>query len=136
MLARHRRGHALQRRDLNDLPGALLPKLGQRRAGDVEHAEHVGVELAPQVIVRQLLERAEQAEAGVVHHHVDALERFECGRNSRSRLVGVRHVESHRQCATRVALLEIGHAVGAASARHHSLVTLEHGLGKGSAKPR
>jgi hypothetical protein len=59
------------------VPGALTAQLRQHRPQHVEGAEDVGLELPPQILVGELLQRAEQSVAGVVDHHVDALERRE-----------------------------------------------------------
>lgn len=62
---------AFERGDLHDVAGALAAQLRQCRPGHVEHAEDVGLELPAQLVVGDLLERAEQAIAGVVDHDVD-----------------------------------------------------------------
>ena len=72
----HLRDAALadDRRDEQEMPGALLPEHRQRRASGVEGAEVVDVEELPHVLVRDLVQRPFDAESGVADHHVQSVE--------------------------------------------------------------
>ena len=65
---------AADRRHLDDVPAALRAQERQRRLGDPQRAEHVRLDLGARVGLGQLLDEAELAVAGVVHHDVEAAE--------------------------------------------------------------
>jgi hypothetical protein len=67
-------GIADDRRDVDDVTLARAAQMGQDGAGDLEQAEDVGLELALDLLRGRLLDRGQQAVAGVVHEDVDAAE--------------------------------------------------------------
>ena len=73
--AHHReRRDPADRRDLDDVPAALLAQDWQRSLGDPQRAEEVRLELRPDVLLAELLHQAEVPVACVVHHDVEAAE--------------------------------------------------------------
>ena len=62
--------------DLDDVPAALLAQEWQHLADHAEGTQQVGVELGPDVLLVELLDRAEEAVAGIVHDDIDASEVF------------------------------------------------------------
>ncbi len=85
------------RREVDDMAGALAAHVRQHGAGDVQQAEHVGAVDAQRLFGARLLDAAEQTVAGVVDQHVDPAERLhsDAGRFMRLRLIG--DVELHGQ---------------------------------------
>ncbi len=65
-----------RRRDekFRDVAGALLAAAAEHGARDREQTEHVGLVDAPHLVARRLLDRADDAVAGVVHQDVDPAE--------------------------------------------------------------
>ncbi|AUX41706.1 uncharacterized protein SOCE26_031280 [Sorangium cellulosum] len=84
---------AAHRREVQDQAGALLPELRKHGARHREEAEHVRLEDAPHLVALGLLDRADDAVAGVVHQHIDPAEPSDgsLDRGGDGRLV--RHVE-------------------------------------------
>ena len=58
------------------MAGALPAHMRQHRAGDAEQAEHIGAEQFCGLRGAGLLDRAEQAVAGIVDQDIDAAEFF------------------------------------------------------------
>ena len=67
-------GIADDRRDVDDVTLARAAQMGQDGAGDLEQAEDIGLELALDLLRGRLLDRGQQAVAGVVDEDVDAAE--------------------------------------------------------------
>ena len=82
----------------DDQPAAASLELGERGVDGAQDAEDVGLELTVVVVQRQPLHRANDAEAGVGHGHVDAAERR--ARRRRRRARGRRRRSRHRQSAS------------------------------------
>src|SRR6202012_675565 len=55
-------------RDLQDVAAALLAQERQRRLGDPECPQHVGLQLGPQLVLGDLLDHPEVPVAGVADH--------------------------------------------------------------------
>lgn len=87
------RGDPTDGRDLDDVTVALLAHDRDDRLGDVERAEQVDVQLCLQLRRSQLLDRAEQAIAGVVGHDVDTAERLSGARDRGEHALAVRDVQ-------------------------------------------
>ena len=68
------RGDAADRGHLDDVAAALLAQVRQRRLGDPQGAEQVGLQLVAGVGLAELLDHAEVAVAGVVDHDVEPAE--------------------------------------------------------------
>ena len=60
------------------MPAALLAQVGQRRLGDPQRAEQVGLQLRPDLGLADLLDHAELPVPGVVHDHVQPPEVLVC----------------------------------------------------------
>lgn len=93
-------GLALETRpgtDVHQPPGPLLAHDGQHGTGDIDQAEDVEVEQRPGLRVGDLLQRAEQAAAGVVDQDVDAPEPVHGGLDRLRDAVVVRHVQGDRE---------------------------------------
>src|SRR5216684_2580475 len=89
--------NSADRRDLDDVPRLLLAQDGQRRLGDPERAEEVGLHLRPRLLGGDFLDGAEEPEAGVVHHHVEAAEVVARELDGLLDRCPVGHVEGKRQ---------------------------------------
>jgi hypothetical protein len=88
--------------------GSLLAKLGQNGTDHVQPAEHVGVELAPELVVGKILEGAEKAVARVVDHHIDAVESCQPCVDCSAGLVRVCDVEASCHRRIRMPLHQVG----------------------------
>ena len=115
-------------------PAALGAQHGQRRLGDVNDAEQVGVDLGAEVIRGDVLDRAEVGVARVVDDDVDPAECL-CSRGDR-RLGGggVGDVERERQDLAAVAVGQVGQARGLAGGGDEPVPGRERGLGDLTAK--
>jgi hypothetical protein len=87
------RGLAAVGRDLDDPAAALGPQVRQGRADHLDRAGQVGRDNVLDLVVGQLLGRAEQTVAGVIDDDVDAPELGERPGNDRLDAPGVGHVE-------------------------------------------
>src|SRR4051794_99475 len=94
--ARRRNGReAAHGADVQDVSGALGPQCRQCRPQRVEHAEDVDVEQRPGSLVGDLLDRADEAVAGVVDHDVDPAESGQAGLHRSHQLLWFGHVRGH-----------------------------------------
>jgi hypothetical protein len=74
-------------------PPHLGAQVRQRSADELDGAYEVGGDDVADLLVGQFLGRAEQAVAGIAHHHVDAPERREAALHDVADGGGVGHVE-------------------------------------------
>ena len=65
------------------MPGALLAQNRERRLGDVDDAEEVGVDLPAEILERDVLDGREIRVAGVVDDDVDPAEALHAGGDRR-----------------------------------------------------
>ena len=79
------------------MPAALSPQIRQRRLGDPQSAEHVGLDLVARLLLGQLLDEAEVAVAGVVDDDVEPSEVVVRLLDRGEVRVAVGHVELNRQ---------------------------------------
>jgi hypothetical protein len=120
---------AADRGDLDDAAAALGAQDGQCRLGDVHDAEQVGVDLRPEVVQGDVLDRGEVGVPGVVDHHVDAAERRDARGDGRLGGGGVGHVERDGQDPGAVASGEVGHVGGLARGGDEAVPGRQDGLG-------
>ncbi|KAG1248113.1 hypothetical protein G6F65_019796 [Rhizopus arrhizus] len=92
---------AAQRRQVDHVAGTLRPQRGQHGARHVQQAEHVGVVHAAHVGIAGLFNGAQQAEARIVHQHVDTAESRQAGGDGRLGLGFVGVLRWRRHCGRR-----------------------------------
>ncbi|MNL08642.1 hypothetical protein D3C87_1293700 [compost metagenome] len=85
------------RRDVDDVTATLATHVRQYRAGDVEHAEHVGGKQALGFAGAGLFHRAQHAETGIVDQHVNPAKTLDAFRDRLMRFFFAGHVQTHGQ---------------------------------------
>ena len=93
-----REGHlAADGRDVDDHPVPVGAEMRQQGLGDLQEADDVSVELAPDLVHRKRFQGAVGAVAGVVHQHVDPAEPADAGIHGGGDGRGIGHVQPRHQ---------------------------------------
>ena len=122
------------RAHLQDAAAALLAHDRQHRAGDVDDAIEIRVDLRAEVVERDVLGRVGVGVAGVVDEHVDAAERVDCLGDCARGLFRLRHVERHRADAIAVRVDQRAEIAGLAGRRDDAVPRGERGLDERTAE--
>ncbi|MNX96141.1 hypothetical protein D3C86_1284430 [compost metagenome] len=102
------------------MTATLASHVRQYRAGDVEHAEHVGGEQALGFAGAGLFHRAQHAEAGIVDQHVNAPETLDAFGDRLMRLFLAGDVQPHGE-QVRVIAQAISDVLWLTSGGNHSV---------------
>jgi hypothetical protein len=127
---------ALERRDLDDVPGSLPAQERERGPDHVQGPEDVRVELGAQIVVGELLQGPEQAVARAVHDDVDASEARHARIHGRADGVRARDVERRRDGATGVARRQVRQRIFGSGRHDSSLTAREDFLGQRPSQTR
>src|SRR3954463_3496156 len=123
------RRDAADRRHLDDVPAPLLAQVRQGSLGDPERTEQVGLDLAPRLVLRELLDHPEVPVTGVVDDDVESAEVVVCLRHGREVGVTIGDVERDRQQAGAVLLHQVVETGDVAGGRSDLVAALEGGDG-------
>ena len=110
-------------------PDALRPQDRQRRLGDPERPEEVGLHLGPDLVLGQLLDEPEVPVAGVVDDDVELPEGPVRGLDGREVRLPVGDVELERQDRLAVLLHQVVQGRDVAGRGGHPVAAVERGLG-------
>ena len=116
------------------MAAALLAQHRQRRLGDVDDAEEVGVDLGAEVVGVDVLDRGEVRVAGVVDDDVDAAEALAAGGDRGLRGGGVGDVEGEGEDLVGVGGDEVVELLGPAGGGDELVAGVEDGLGDRAAE--
>ena len=116
------------------MAAALRTQDGQYRLGDVEDAEHVGLQLVAQFLLAEFLHGADQGVTGVVDHHVQPAEPLLGRRDRLEHLRTVGDVQTQRQHRVTEPLDQVGQRFGVPGGCRDLVAALQGGEGEFAAE--